>query len=110
MALRTKLTELLGIRHPVLLAPMGGTAGGALAAAVSGAGGLGLIGGGRSDAEWLEREFTAARNQTVGCGFITWGGSTSCSIVRWGTRRRRSCSPAVTPRPSSPGSNRQAFR
>jgi len=44
----TKLTELLGIRHPVLLAPMGGTAGGSLAAAVSRAGGLGLIGGGDS--------------------------------------------------------------
>jgi nitronate monooxygenase len=69
--MRTKLTELLGIRHPVLLAPMGGTAGGALAAAVSKAGGLGLIGGGRSDAEWLEREFAAAGNQPV-C-FITWG-------------------------------------
>jgi nitronate monooxygenase len=73
MTLQTKLTGLLGIRHPVLLAPMGGTAGGALAAAVSAAGGLGLIGGGRSDAEWLEREFVAAGNQTVGCGFITWG-------------------------------------
>jgi len=73
MTLRTKLTELLGIRHPVLLAPMGGTAGGRLAAAVSDAGGLGLIGGGRGDAEWLEREFAAAGNQRVGCGFITWG-------------------------------------
>jgi nitronate monooxygenase len=72
MTLRTKLTELLGIRHPVLLAPMGGTAGGVLAAAVSDAGGLGLIGGGRNDAEWLEREFAAAGNQRVGCGFITW--------------------------------------
>ena len=73
MPLRTRLTELLAIRHPVLLAPMGGTAGGKLAAAVSEAGGLGLIGGGRSDAEWLEREFAAAGNQRVGCGFITWG-------------------------------------
>jgi nitronate monooxygenase len=71
MTLRTKLTERLGIRHPVLLAPMGGIAGGRLAAAVSDAGGLGLIGGGRGDAEWLEREFTAAGNQRVGCGFIT---------------------------------------
>jgi len=71
--LRTKLTVLLGIRHPVLLAPMGGTAGGRLAAAVSDAGGLGLIGGGRNNAEWLEREFAAAGNQRVGCGFITWG-------------------------------------
>jgi nitronate monooxygenase len=73
MTLRTKLTELLGIRHPVLLAPMGGTAGGRLAAAVSDAGGLGQIGGGRNNAEWLEREFAAAGNQHVGCGFITWG-------------------------------------
>jgi len=73
MALRTKLTELLGIRHPVLQAPMGGTAGGRLASAVSAAGGLGLIGGGRSDAEWLEREFAAAGNERIGCGFITWG-------------------------------------
>src|SRR5881394_281199 len=75
MALRTALTERLGIRHPVLLAPMGGSAGGALAAAVSAAGGLGLIGGGRGQngAPWLEREFAAAGNQRVGCGFITWG-------------------------------------
>lgn len=73
MALRTKMTELLSIRHPVLQAPMGGTAGGRLASAVSAAGGLGLIGGGRSDAEWLEREFAAAGNERIGCGFITWG-------------------------------------
>jgi nitronate monooxygenase len=72
MALRTRLTEKLGIRHPVLLAPMGGTSGGALAAAVSAAGGLGLIGGGYSDPEWIEREFAAAGNHRVGCGFITW--------------------------------------
>src|SRR5215469_12631143 len=39
MTLRTRLTELLGIRHLVLQAPMGGTAGGRLAAAVSEAGG-----------------------------------------------------------------------
>ena len=73
MALRTKLTELLGIRYPVLQAPMGGTAGGRLAAAVSEAGGLGLIGGGLNDGAWLEREFAAAGKQRVGCGFITWG-------------------------------------
>ena len=35
MALRTRLTEQLGIRHPVLLAPMGFVSGGALAAAVN---------------------------------------------------------------------------
>ena len=47
-------------------------AGGRLAAAVSAAGGLGLIGGGYGDAEWLEGEFRAAGSQPVGCGFITW--------------------------------------
>jgi nitronate monooxygenase len=76
MALRTKLTEKLGIRHPVLQAPMGGSAGGTLAAAVSAAGGLGLIGAGRGQvlgASGLDREFAAAGNQRVGCGFITWG-------------------------------------
>ena len=46
MTLRTRLTEKLGIKHPVLLAPMGSIAGGRLAGAVSEAGGLGLIGGG----------------------------------------------------------------
>ncbi len=73
MALHTKLTRRLGIEHPVLLAPMGTAAGGRLAAAVSGAGGLGLIGGAYGDGEVLEREFAAAGNTRVGCGFITWG-------------------------------------
>ena len=39
---------------------------------MSAAGGLGLIGGGYGDADWLGREFDAAGNQRVGCGFITW--------------------------------------
>lgn len=72
MTLRTRLTEKLGIAHPILLAPMGGVAGGRLAAAVSEAGGLGLIGGGYGDGAWLDREFAAAGNRRVGCGFITW--------------------------------------
>jgi nitronate monooxygenase len=70
--LQTRLTELLGIEHPVLSAPMGFAAGGRLAATVTAAGGLGLIGGGYGDREWLEREFAAAGNARVGCGFITW--------------------------------------
>ena len=43
--LETPLTRLLGIRHPILSAPMAWVAGGHLASAVSEAGGLGLIGG-----------------------------------------------------------------
>src|SRR4051812_29208639 len=70
--LRTRLTERLGIEHPVLLAPMDIVSGGKLAAAVSRAGGLGLIGGGYGDEEWLERQLAAAGNMPIGCGFITW--------------------------------------
>jgi nitronate monooxygenase len=72
MALHTRLTEMLNIEHPIISAPMAFAAGGKLAAAVTGAGGLGLIGGGYGDAEWLEREFEEAGNAQVGCGFITW--------------------------------------
>lgn len=48
----TRLARLLGIRHPTLSAPMALAGGGALAAAVSAAGGLGLIGGGRDNGRW----------------------------------------------------------
>ncbi|KAI1425903.1 2-nitropropane dioxygenase [Xylaria sp. FL1777] len=41
----TPLTQLLGISHPIVLAGMARTSGGLLAAAVSNAGGLGVIGG-----------------------------------------------------------------
>lgn len=43
--IQTPITKLLGIQHPVLLAGMGHTAGADLVAAVSNAGGLGVIGG-----------------------------------------------------------------
>lgn len=72
MSLDTRLTRYFGIEHPIVLAPMAGISGGRLAAAVTAAGGLGLIGGGYGDAEWLRREFGQADGATVGCGFITW--------------------------------------
>jgi nitronate monooxygenase len=72
MPIRNRLTELLGIEHPILLAPMDLVSGGWLAAAVSHAGGLGLLGGGYGDGEWIEREWTRAGNARIGCGFITW--------------------------------------
>jgi len=46
--------------------------GGKLAAAVSEAGGLGLLGGGYGDGDWIEREWERAGNARIGCGFITW--------------------------------------
>ena len=72
MPIRTRLTTLLGIEHPILLAPMDLVADGRLAATVSQAGGLGLIGGGYGDAAWLRREMDAAGDARVGVGFITW--------------------------------------
>lgn len=70
--MKTRLTQALGIQHPILLAPMGMVAGGILAKAVSQAGGLGLIGGGYGDADWLRREFALAAGSRIGCGFISW--------------------------------------
>ncbi len=68
----TRLTRAFGIDHPILLAPMAGVSGGLLAKAVSEAGGLGLIGGGYGDADFLTQAFRDAGNSPVGCGFITW--------------------------------------
>jgi nitronate monooxygenase len=72
MAIRNRLTQTLGIDCPVLLAPMDSVAGGRLAAAVSPAGGLGLLGGGYGDGGWIDREWARAGNARIGCGFITW--------------------------------------
>lgn len=47
-------------------------AGGRLAAAVSQAGGLGLLGGGYGNGDWIKREWARAGNARIGCGFITW--------------------------------------
>ncbi len=72
MPFANDLTRMLAIEHPILLAPMAGIAGGRLAAAVSEAGGLGLIGGGYGDPDWLAGELRAAGNARIGIGFITW--------------------------------------
>ena len=72
MPLTTAATELLATSTPVVQAPMDAVAGGALAAAVSRAGGLGMIGGGYGDRTWLADQFARADGARVGCGFITW--------------------------------------
>ena len=72
----TRLTERFHIRHPIVCAPMALVTGGALAAAVSRAGGLGVVGGayagtlgGEPD---LETEIALAKSGKFGVGFITW--------------------------------------
>jgi nitronate monooxygenase len=72
--LHTRLCDLLGITHPILNAPMAGAAGADLAAAVSAAGGFGLIGGSGGDPQWLRAQIRAVRAQTdrpFGVGFIS---------------------------------------
>lgn len=70
--IETRLTKALGIEHPVISAPMAKVGGGKLAAAVTHAGGLGLIGGGYVEPDWIDAQLTAAGNAPVGIGFITW--------------------------------------
>jgi nitronate monooxygenase len=72
MSISTRLTELLRVKHPILLAPMDLVSDGRLAAAVTQAGGFGMIGGGYGGEGWLAREMDAAGNARVGVGFITW--------------------------------------
>jgi nitronate monooxygenase len=75
MALHTAFTELFSVQHPIALAPMGGASGGALAAAVSNGGGLGLVGGGRQDPGWLDHELEIVARGTSkpwGVGFQSW--------------------------------------
>jgi nitronate monooxygenase len=88
MAWSNRVTGSLGIEYPVLLAPMDLVASGKLASAVSQAGGLGLIGGGYGNAEWLEREFAAAGNARVGCGFITWSLANKPDLLDLALRHR----------------------
>lgn len=78
MTIRTRLTELLDLQHPIVLAPMGRVAGGALAAAVSNAGGLGLVGGGYGELSWLQTELavvTREARRPWGAGLISWHAS-----------------------------------
>src|SRR5215813_10399601 len=72
MAISTRLTELLKVEHPILLAPMDLVADGTFAATVSRAGGFGIIGGGYGNEAWLARELEAAGDARIGVGFITW--------------------------------------
>ncbi len=72
MTIATRLTDLLNIKHPILLAPMAGAADGRLAATVTQAGGFGIIGGGYGEEDWLKRELDAAGDARIGVGFITW--------------------------------------
>jgi enoyl-[acyl-carrier protein] reductase II len=64
MALRTRLTDLLGIEHPIIQGGMAWTATWELVAAVSNAGGLGVIGAGHMPTEMLRDQIRGAKAAT----------------------------------------------
>jgi nitronate monooxygenase len=91
----TRLTERFGIMHPIVCAPMALVTGGALAAAVSRAGGLGVVGGayagtvgGEPD---LETELALAKSGKLGVGFITWALERAPKILTMALRHSPFC-------------------
>lgn len=78
MPINTRITQLLRIKHPILLAAMDIVADARLTSAVSEAGGFGILGAGYGDKDWLGRELPPLieakkrQNLPFGVGFITW--------------------------------------
>jgi nitronate monooxygenase len=73
--MRTPLTDRFDLAVPVVGAPMAGAAGGRLAAAISAAGGLGMIGaGGAASPSWIaeQAEVAAAGGRPWGIGLLAW--------------------------------------
>jgi len=64
MALKTELCDLLEIEKPIIQGGMAWVATGELAAAVSSAGGLGIIGAGNAPADVIEKEIEKVRELT----------------------------------------------
>ncbi len=62
--MKTRITELLGIEYPVIQGGMAWVAEANLAAAVSRAGGLGLIGAASAPAEWVREQIREVKRQT----------------------------------------------
>ncbi|WP_207957051.1 NAD(P)H-dependent flavin oxidoreductase [Rubrobacter tropicus] len=70
----TDFTRLLGVRHPMVSAPMAGWSGGGLAGAVSAAGALGMIGvGSATPVGWIPEQAKLARGRgPFGFGLMSW--------------------------------------
>jgi nitronate monooxygenase len=71
----TWLTEKFGLTVPVVGAPMANVSGGRLTAAISAAGGLGMLGAGSAvTADWIRTEgaIAAASGKPYGIGLMAW--------------------------------------
>jgi enoyl-[acyl-carrier protein] reductase II len=62
--MRTRLTELLGVDHPVMLAGMGGVSYSKLVAAVSEAGGFGCLGASTMQSDQMVQEIASVKSMT----------------------------------------------
>ena len=101
----TALTEMFGLQYPIILAPMGAVAGGHLAATVSNAGGLGLVGGGYGDPAWLRTELSRVKEEARrpwGVGLITWSINGSVLDLALGYRPNAFMLSFGDPRPYAP--------
>uniref|UniRef100_A0A7S2I8G9 Nitronate monooxygenase domain-containing protein n=1 Tax=Alexandrium andersonii TaxID=327968 RepID=A0A7S2I8G9_9DINO len=63
--IRTPLTEMFGIKHPILLAGMGAVSDGELAAAVTNAGGMGCMGGATMSVKALKMNIDELKKNLV---------------------------------------------
>lgn len=62
--MKTKITELLGIKYPIIQGGMAWTSEACLASAVSSAGGAGIIACGGRSAEWVREDIRKAKTLT----------------------------------------------
>ena len=62
--MKNRFCEMLGIRYPIIQGGMAWSSDGTLAAAVSNAGGAGIIGTGGRTTEWVEEEIKKAKSLT----------------------------------------------
>ena len=91
VALSTEWSRALGLEAPIVNAPMGGVAGGALAAAVSRAGGLGMIGiGSTGSAALLDEELRnlSELGRPFGIGLVDWVIADEPALLGSGDRRQ----------------------
>ena len=82
--MRTRVTDLLGIRHPVLLGGMASGTDARLVAAVSRAGGLGILGASTLSPEAIEAEIAMIREVTpmpFGVNLLLWSSAAKVEAV-----------------------------
>ncbi|WP_350333507.1 NAD(P)H-dependent flavin oxidoreductase [Coralliovum pocilloporae] len=93
--IKTRLTSQFDLEHPIVCAPMALATGGALASAVTNAGGMGVLGGGYAGTLGgepdLDEEKRKAGNARIGIGFITWALEKAPHWCDWALEQEPSC-------------------